>query len=734
MNITDNKKQLGLIARMALNGQLLEALDSLNALSRNIALWQINSDVEKLQDNYTAFLRYMANGAGDAGRSDICDTITAEALALAMRLSRELTMESGSDIYYSTARTVFSANGGSLKSLVNEYQSELRRLDDDFESLTDSQRTVRAEQLLREIFNRIWVTHPLSTEDFSAIDELMSPSMPHHVRASVISSVGLGHVCYYDTKRLAWLLSRYVEYAESDPDLGLRALVEALGSMVRYRRRPISHAVKTVLAAARDLTTWEKDFTSVAIELMRAVGTENLSEKMKEGILGQINKIDSELGDKLKKGEIDLEAISSEYNPEWAEKIEQSKLGQNLRELAEIQAEGGDVFMMSFSQMKRFPFFHELPNWFLPFYEGHSSIVSADTADGLISSLLAKMPVLCDSDKYSLIFSITNIPSAQREQLASALRMQAAQMAESLTETAKASGDSIRRNIVNKYIQNLYRFLNLFRDKNGFYNCFAQEHQRPDLLQVKALSGNPANEDMYETIAEFYFKNHHWQEAAAAFSVIDKNAMPDARRTQEMAYAYERSGMLGDALQRYEEAEMLDGGSEWTIRRLANLLRHMGEFKRSSGYYKRLSADNPDDAGLALACAETLLDANLTVDAEQAFHKVVYLMPESFGALRGLAWTLFLNGKFDRAAEVYEKIIAVDPTKDDYERAAFIKWAKGDLKGAVELMGKYISGDVSVITELDQDINSYHSELKRVGVDLSLQNIIIETLRFLHIN
>ena len=727
---SEYKKRLGNIGRNALEGRLVDALDELNSLSRSMGDWSVNSAVEKLQDNYHAMLRYVAEGAPDPGRKEITDTITAETMALTMRLSRQFSMDLGTEMYYSTARTTLSRSGETLAKAVNAYIDELNRLETDFDSLTDSRREAKAEQMMRDIFNRIWVTHPLSSDDYAAIEMLMSPTLPFHTRASVISAVGLGHLSYYDTKRLVWLIGKYVEYAVDEPQLGLRALVEALIGMLRYRRRPLPTSVKNALKAAQDLSVWDKDFTTVAIELMRAVGTEGITERMKSGFLNHIGEIDAEMRKKLENGELDFDRIADELNPEWADELSKGQIGQNLRELAEIQAEGGDVFMMSFSQMKRYPFFHDLANWFVPFYESHSSVASADTDDGLISSLLAKMPVLCDSDKYSLILSITSIPGQQREQLMKAMRAQAEQMAEGLSEVEKASGDGLRRNIVNKYVQNIYRFVNLFRSKKDFFNPFTAD-LHPDLLQVSQLEDNPSDPGLYETIAQFYFKNHFWQEAANAFAILESHEMPEARIMQQLGYAYEKSGQTDLAIQVYEQAEMIAGDSEWTLKRLAKVLREAGNFARAASYYKRLSDNNPDDPNLALALAETFQDAEMFHDAEQAFHKAVYLMPESIGALRGLAWAQFRNKKIERAAETYDKILSTSPEKDDYERAAFTRWASGDIPGAITLFRMSSQDDSEAVEVLDSHISVYSDILRKAGADTSLHRPIIEAIRFL---
>lgn len=51
-------------------------------------------------------------------------------------------------------------------------------------------------------------------------------------------------------------------------------------------------------------------------------------------------------------------------NPDWADAIEKSGLGDKLREMNELQLEGADVYMSTFSQLKSYPFFREISNWF----------------------------------------------------------------------------------------------------------------------------------------------------------------------------------------------------------------------------------------------------------------------------------------------------------------------------------------------------------------------------------
>ena len=47
---------------------------------------------------------------------------------------------------------------------------------------------------------------------------------------------------------------------------------------------------------------------------------------------------------------------------------------ESFQKMAEMQKQGTDIYFGGFSQMKRFPFFNELSNWFVPFYSHHPAV------------------------------------------------------------------------------------------------------------------------------------------------------------------------------------------------------------------------------------------------------------------------------------------------------------------------------------------------------------------------
>lgn len=72
-----------------------------------------------------------------------------------------------------------------------------------------------------------------------------------------------------------------------------------------------------------------------------------------------------------------VDPMDMEENPEWQDFLESSGIADRMKELSEIQEEGGDVLMGTFSQLKSFPFFYSPANWFRPFHADNSVVAQA---------------------------------------------------------------------------------------------------------------------------------------------------------------------------------------------------------------------------------------------------------------------------------------------------------------------------------------------------------------------
>ncbi len=144
---------------------------------------------------------------------------------------------------------------------------------------------------------------------------------------------------------------------------------------------------------------------------------------MREEILPEVMKISPLLKDKLDAEKLMNSDEWEEANPEWQEMLEASGVSDKLQELSELQQEGADVYMSTFSLLKNFSFFNELSNWFLPFDSSHTTVNELFQSDdrGLITAFAANN-AMCNSDKYSFCLSILQMPEMQRNMLKNSLK------------------------------------------------------------------------------------------------------------------------------------------------------------------------------------------------------------------------------------------------------------------------------------------------------------------------
>lgn len=706
-------------------GELHDAFAAMRSFSEGGLTWEITTEIDRLEGNYRAMLSYLSTGADDPERDQVYASIVAEARSIAEVLARHALIAEGSSLYFSTLRRLSARPGQSPATAVAALRAELRRLDADISSIADSRRSVAAENLAIELFDRLWTTHPLTAEDVAAVrDFVLEPGLPEPPRALAVAALSLGALEYYDDRRAEALLRIYID-ADSDV-VALRALIGFCVFAFRYRLRPMSRRLADVLAAAKDSPRWTSDLKIAAIEFMRTRDTARISDRLSNDIIPTLTKLAPEIKDKFSDG-FDPAEIAEGGNPEWNDLLGRDGLGDKLREMTEIQAEGGDVYMTTFRALKYFPFFREAANWFLPFSTGHSEVASADNFEGTASTQLARLPFLCDSDKFSVMMAMAAAPTGHRDTIFSAMENQASQMHDMLSELEKADEATRRVAVVNSYLRDMYRFYNLFRRKADFFNPFANGI---DLMSIDSLAGGFDDTDTLSVIAEFNLKHGFWAEAAQIFKKIDAAEAPDAERAQKIGYCLEMTGNFAGALSFYEEADMLGSSSAWLLGRLARTYRALGEARRAIGVYRRLEELNPDDARTALALGNTLVEARRPDEAEPLFHKALYLDTASKAARRGLAWTQLLNGKLDAAAANYDALIADNPSAEDYLNAGHAARARRQMRDAINYYILSIQTSGKTPTDLAADLVADAAELTAAGIEVADDTLILEAIRY----
>lgn len=97
-----------------------------------------------------------------------------------------------------------------------------------------------------------------------------------------------------------------------------------------------------------------KNLHTIQIQLQLSRETQKIDRKMREEIIPEMMR-NPRIGNANKIG-FDETEDSDDLNPEWENWIDKSGITDKLREMGELQMEGADVYMSTFSQLKQFPF------------------------------------------------------------------------------------------------------------------------------------------------------------------------------------------------------------------------------------------------------------------------------------------------------------------------------------------------------------------------------------------
>lgn len=670
------------------SGRVSEAFDSLgNVITALPHLGNFTSELERLRREYGLMSDYAMRGYPDPGRREAFDNLSGSIRTLSDLMERQIKTADSPTLYYNTLRYELTEPKGQPSILLDEYRRINRKLS--LASLSENpgeasrELTQKAEALERHFFNRLWTLAPVTHEIAGLLTGIMDDkSLPAHFKLLTISAVTLGLLEIYDERRMLFLMDAYAT-AESD-EVAVRSLAGLLIALWIYRNRPMSRTLKVRMESLVELPAWQSDVKEMNMQFIRSRDTERITRKFTDEVIPEMMKLRPEI-EKLGKMNIDPESI--EENPEWAEMLEKSGVADKLKELQELQEDGGDVMMATFSKLKTFPFFNDISNWFLPFHSGHSLLASeTDREIAAICEIVTAMPMFCDNDKFSVILSLSSLPYTQRSMMLGQLRMQREQLDQLRFAESRPRQ---REEIASSYVRDLYRFFKLFRRKGEFTDPFASGLNLPALPLLADIFDD---EEILGLIGEFYFKRRYYSDAFETFERLSYKIPPSAQLFQKMGYCRQALGDIGDAVKYYEQSELLNADSRWTIRRLASCCRQLGRWEDALGYYRRLDASRPDDVSTALNIGLSLVKLRRFDEALKYLFKAEFLGNSSEKAIRAIAWCTLLGADYERCAKYTDILMSSESIKTvDLINAGHLALLTGRPADTADLWARAIS-------------------------------------------
>lgn len=704
------------------------ALSHLSAMAMAVkAPWDISRRIDTLRESYGYLSRYALDGAEDPERKRVIDEISSDIRCVASSIIRLSLVDDSPRQYFSVLRYEALQSDSSISGLLDRYCELTSKMG--LAMLGNPFRNASATGILREdterladrIFNLVWASYPLSMDDESSLRAALSDeTLPSWFKELLLSAVFLGALEYYDERRFVLMGELYLG---SYPAMEVKALGALMLSMWMHRKSLSGRRFRSVFESMAEKSSWKADLKMVFMELVRTRDTERISRTLNDEVLPQMMKMRPDIEKTISKAESPEELMADE-NPEWAEMFEKSGLADKLKELNDIQADGGDVMMSTFAHLKSFPFFSSVSNWFLPFYLDNTSVSSllGDSA-GDIGELINLSPMMCDSDKYSILLSLERIPSSQRRMMLQQFKVNGVNLAELHNSELNPELRS-RRNILNKYVQDLYRFFRLYRRCGEFPKPFASP---VNLAAIPMLEPYFDDNDALTVVAEFYFKRGYYNEALELFDTLITRGAPTAQMYQKAGYCLQQTGRIEEAVDMYSKSEFLRPDSLWTLRRMAQCYRQLGDVRRALDYYLRVAAAKPDDMGVALSTGHCYLELGDYAGALKQYFKVEFHTPDSSKALRPIAWCLFLTGDYNRSLDYYQRLLQTpDVSMTDCLNVGHLYMAMARYKDALEYYR--LAADKSDVQEVWSKIQTDRAHLLHAGVDTDMIDIVADAI------
>ena len=667
------------------NRQLALALKHLRTMVDGTTQWDMKEAFNRLDTSYGYLLQYLSQGVSDPQRDTILSQIFAEVYELTDKTVIALAAEQSTHLFYLRHQEY---SGRSLEAMLTEYKAEHSKSalinPDDINTTVSINILKRCEAIESDIFNKVWSSFPIENADIGVLaSALRDNELPSHLKSLILSALMLGLTKFFDAPKLKLLIDSYTFIDDDEPKL--RALINAVIILYLYRNRINYYSdLLSSLDEIQKLPSFTSDMQLIFTRLIHSRNTDNISRKMREGIMPELQKMSPDLFNKIKgksPGTINIDEI--EENPQWQEWLDKSGITKKL------EVEGGDVFLSTFSKLKSYPFFNTLSNWFLPYHDNCSAVTSAfGGKKHPLTALFKVMPILCDSDKYSMLLSIASAPESQRNMMFSQFEAQREQFQDLQSEEAQ-SVIKMRDIIVNRYIQDLYRFFKLYSRRREFKSIFDTSI---NLTEVYCLKEYLSDTPTLSVIAEFYFKNGFYNDAITFYRRMVANHDANPHVYQKIAYAYQSLGKYREALKNYSRYELVDSSDAWNTRQMAQCYRSLREIDKAIECYNRALEMSPQSVNLCLNLGHCYLDKGDYDNALHQYYKADFMPKAKHRAWRPIAWCSFLTGKHEQAVNYYEKIINDDtPTSQDYLNYGHLLQSMGRIAEAIEKYRKSLA-------------------------------------------
>jgi tetratricopeptide (TPR) repeat protein len=653
---------------------------------------QVNSDrLHALRTDYQLMADYWKRGFKDPQLPALYQTLLQRMYVLCANISKHYGIGHSSFLSSLSMRLHMTARDWSPQNIREELEtfvSETTLL----ELEPEHQREARKKELYQQHQHQMNVlfdyllTSDIWTNGFaSAMEEiLLSPTIDTNDQQLIVSAVMLSTLEQFDMAKFKTMLHVYER--STDKRVRQRALVgwaltidSQLAASVYPELIPMVEQLLEDQYCCQELVELQK-------QIIFCINTEQDTATIQKEIMPDLMKGQQFRMTRNGIEEVEEDPMEDILHPgEQERKLEQVE--ESFQRMLNMQKQGSDIYFGGFSQMKRFAFFNELSNWFVPFYINHpdiSDVISKTGQNRFLKVMVEKGP-FCNSDKYSFVYAfqqvLDRIPESMREMLD---RGEASIREMSVEEMENAT--YLRR----IYLQDLYRFFKLFPQRTDFVNPY-HESDANYLFFDDPIFSKTHLEPSFNEVAAFLLKQNRLRDAARVLENVGE-ARRDFQFWMMAGYLAHHYILVNgmDDLDCYAKALELQPGNERALVGYGKALFLKERYAEALDIYNQLVAICPEKKSYCLNRAVSMTNLGQYTAALQDLYRLNYESPEDPNVNRVLAWALVGEGKYEQAERIYTQLLKGSTHPDDLLNYGYCLWFSGHIDEAADCFHRFL--------------------------------------------
>lgn len=529
---------------------------------------------------------------------------------------------------------------------------------------------------MNALFNYVLTTHMWTDSVGKGMEEiLLLPTIDSNDQQLLVAAITLSVMNRFDIVKFRTLTTVYAE--SLDEQVRQRALVGwvlAIDDDWMKVYPEMQQLVAGLLGKSKVLD----ELTELQMQLIYTACEREDTTKIREEIMPDLIKNNSFKMTQDGLVEQNDDPLEDVLHPDAAEQ-RMEKLEESVRRMMDMQKQGADIYFSGFSQMKRYPFFYDMSNWFVPFFMQHPDIaqfVEKVQSFPMIETAMEKGP-FCNSDKYSFLIGFQQMMHQLPDSILQMLKRGEASILggnevafEELRQPAY-----IRRN----YLMDLYRFFVLFPNRQMMYNPFVSTRDGevpPTLFFTSALFMHTPLDQRKPEVVKMVRKRK-----LNNYSDLLLDSFPKEMRDLQY-YLWKED---------YAKALEKDPENEKALAGYARDCFRVKLYDKALDIYESLLLKNPEKTNYMLNKAVCLVNLEEYEDAQKVLYQLNYERPDDLGVAHVLAWSLTCSGKMEQAENLYQQLMAQEkPDASDHLNYGYSLWLQKRINEAVVQFRKYV--------------------------------------------